>query len=330
MSQDLKPSRTAPGVTKEVRADLLRWMILARAVDDRLHTLYRQGRLRGRLLSGRGQEAIPVGVALATRPTDPLCPVHRDLGAHLVRGTSVETVLLHYLGRAAGPSGGRDGDLHMGEWSRRIFPMVSHLPDSWPVAVGFGMAAQLTGNADVTVAFCGDGATSTGAWHESLNFAAVFSTPNVFVVENNGYAYSTPTSRQFRGTLVQRAAAYGIPGVQIDGNDAEAVYAVSLEAVERARRGGGPTLIEAVTMRMRGHAIHDDAAYVPAEVVDRWATRDPLDLLAERLQLSAADLARQRDRAAQQVEEALAAAEAAPGPDPATLEAGVYAQSDRV
>jgi TPP-dependent pyruvate/acetoin dehydrogenase alpha subunit len=276
-----------PGVSCEVGRRLLEWMVLARTVDERLHALYRQGRLRGRLLSGRGQEAIPVAVTLATRPDDPLCPVHRDLGAHLVRGTTVETILLHYLGRSAGPSMGRDGDLHMGEWGRRIFPMVSHLPDSWPVATGFGLAASLRGDPDVTVAFCGDGATPAGAWHESLNFAAVFNTPNVFVVENNGYAYSTPTKRQYRvGRIVDRAAAYGITGIRVDGNDAPAVYLAAVEAVRRARAGSGPTLIEAVTMRMEGHAVHDDAGYVPEGLLDRWRAHDPIVRLETELGLS--------------------------------------------
>jgi TPP-dependent pyruvate/acetoin dehydrogenase alpha subunit len=301
-------------------------MVLARAVDDRLHLLYRKGQLRGRLLSGLGQEAIPVGVALATRATDPICPLHRDLGAHLVRGTTVETVLLHYLGRATGPSGGRDGDLHMGEWSRRVFPMVSHLPDSWPVAVGFGLAAKLRGGPEVTVAFCGDGATSTGAWHESMNMASVFQTPNVFVVENNGYAYTTPTTRQYRAAgLAERAAGYGMQGVRVDGNDALAVYRAAVAAVDTARRGGGPTLIEAVTMRMRGHAAHDDGSYVPPAVLRHWQARDPIDLLAGRIGVTAEERAETERSARSLVESALVAAEAAPKPEPETVPRGVYA-----
>jgi hypothetical protein len=152
----------------------------------------------------------------------------------------------------------------MGEWSRRVFPMVSHLPDSWPVAAGLGLASALRGDSHVTIAFCGDGATSTGAWHETLNFAAVFNTPNAFVVENNGWAYSTPVHRQHRApSLAARAAAYGLPGIHIDGNDAIAVHEAAGAAIDHARAGGGPTLIETVTMRMRDHAGHDNADYVP-------------------------------------------------------------------
>jgi TPP-dependent pyruvate/acetoin dehydrogenase alpha subunit len=310
---------------QSVAFQLLEWMVLARAVDDRLHLLYRQGRLRGRLLSGRGQEAIPVGVALAARPDDPLCPLHRDLGAHLVRGTTVETILLHYLGKATGPSQGRDGDVHMGEWNRRVFPMVSHLPDSWPVAAGLGLASALRGDGHVTIAFCGDGATSTGAWHETLNFAAVFNTPNVFVVENNGWAYSTPVHRQHRApSLAARAAAYGLPGMEIDGNDAIAVHEAAGAAIDHARAGGGPTLIEAVTMRMRGHAGHDNADYVPRQLLEEWQARDPIDRLAARLGLDGAEQAAVWANARATVEAALAAALAAPDPSPATLTDGVY------
>ena len=313
----------------ETALTLFRWMVLSRSLEDRLYALFRQGRLHGRLISGRGQEAIPVAVTLATRTEDVVCPVHRDLGAHLVRGTRPETVLLHYLGRSDGPSRGRDGDIHFGEWSRGVFPMVSHLPDSWPVSVGIAMAASLRRKPRVVVAFCGDGATSAGAWHESLNFASVFQTPNVFVVENNHYAYSTPTPRQYRiAELVDRAAAYGIPGVRVDGNDALAVHAAAVQAISLAREGGGPTLIEAVTMRMDGHAAHDGASYVPAELLEDWRRRDPIDRLAGELRqqgIPEDDLQEIRTSANRRIEQALRAAEAAPLPEARLLEDGVYA-----
>jgi pyruvate dehydrogenase E1 component alpha subunit len=167
MSVDV--AATVRGVPLAVAVTMLKEMCRSRALEDRLHALYRQGRLHGRLLSGRGQEAIPVGAALALEPDDRVAPLHRDLGVHLVRGTTYRTILLHYFGKAAGPARGRDGDIHFGEWGRGVFPMVSHLPDSFPVALGFALAARLRGWSRVALAICGDGATSTGLWHETLN-----------------------------------------------------------------------------------------------------------------------------------------------------------------
>jgi TPP-dependent pyruvate/acetoin dehydrogenase alpha subunit len=323
----------APAVADDtaLSVEMLRWMVLSREIEDQLHRLHAQGRLRGRLISGRGQEAIPVGATMALSDGDVVAPVHRDLGAHLVRGTTARTVLQHYVGSAAGPSGGRDGDIHMGEWSKGVYPMVSHLPDSWPVLCGVALGARLDSVDRVAMAFCGDGATSTGAWHESVNFAAVFDLPMVLVVENNGYAYSTPTARQCKvASLAERAAGYGIPGVQVDGNDCEAVHAVAVEAVARARAGEGPTLIEAMTFRIDGHAVHDGAPYVPVGLRDEWLAKDPIDRLRDRLLgRGVPDSVLDRLTAGCVADVAAAIEEAAtdPGPDPATITRGVYADA---
>jgi TPP-dependent pyruvate/acetoin dehydrogenase alpha subunit len=303
-------------------------MTLSRVLEDELHRLHLQGRLRGRLISGRGQEAIPVGATSALRPDDVVAPVHRDLGAHLVKGTTALAVLRHYFGRATGPSLGRDGDIHMGEWHRGVFPMVSHLPDSWPVIGGVALGYRLEGSDRVALAFCGDGATSTGTWHEAVNFAAVLSLPVVLVVEENGWAYSTPPQRQYRAALVDRAAGYGIPGVEVDGNDCEAVHAVAAEAVARARAGEGPTLVVAHTFRMDGHAVHDGAEYVPAEQRESWKRMDPIARERERLAargVAPEVLDRIREECRAEVRAAVAQAEHEPEPDPATLSQGVYA-----
>lgn len=309
--------------------ELYRWMVLSRAVEDRLRALYQQGRLRGRLISGRGQEAIPVGACLPLLDGDVVAPVHRDLGAHLVRGTKVLDVLRHYLGRATSLSGGRDGDVHMGDWRRGVFPMVSHLPDSWPVAAGIAHAFRLRRQPQVAMAFAGDGATSAGAWHEAVNYASVFDLPVVFVIENNQYAYSTPGRRQYRvARLVDRAAAYGLPGVRVDGNDALAVYDAVALAVTDARAGQGPRLIEAETFRVDGHAIHDDAGYVPAALREAWVARDPLTGLAKRLRAAGvtdAEITGLAEYAETEVTTALRQAEAEPLPDPATVADKVYA-----
>jgi TPP-dependent pyruvate/acetoin dehydrogenase alpha subunit len=304
-------------------------MTLSRAIEDELHRLHLRGRLRGRLISGRGQEAIPVGATLALRPDDVVAPVHRDLGAHLVKGTTPLAVLRHYLGRVTGPSRGRDGDIHMGEWERGVFPMVSHLPDSWPVVGGVALGFRLAGTDQVALAFCGDGATSTGAWHEAVNLAAVMSLPVVYVIENNGYAYSTPTERQYRAErLVQRAPGYGIPGVEVDGNDVESVHAGVGTAVERARSGAGPTLIEAHTFRIDGHAVHDAAEYVPEEQRRAWTERDPIRHQRRRL-LEHGVASEVLDRVQAECDAAVAAALdralSEPEPDPACVADDVYA-----
>ncbi len=310
---------------------MYRWMALSRAIEDRLHRMHGQGLLRGRLISGRGQEAIPVGAALALRPGDIVAPVHRDLGAHLVRGTPPVAIFRHYLGRATGPSAGRDGDIHMGEWQRGVFPMVSHLPDSWPIVCGIAMGFRLGHEDKVAMAFCGDGATSTGTWHESMNFAAVFELRVVFIVENNQYAYSTPVSRQYRvRQLVDRAAAYGMRGVRVDGNDVVAVHQAVNDAVAEARAGLGPTMIEAVTMRMDGHAVHDAAEYVPVELMAEWKQRDPIVALRARLAaigVSDAALAAIDAEIAGQISEAVREASSDPEPEPGKEEAAVYAPS---
>ncbi|HTW99991.1 MAG TPA: thiamine pyrophosphate-dependent enzyme, partial [Acidimicrobiales bacterium] len=225
---------------------------------------------------------------------------------------------------------GRDGDIHFGMWSKGVLPMISQLPDSWPIAVGLALAKQREGAGGVVLAFCGDGATSTGTWHESVNLAAVWQVPAVLIVENNQYAYSTPNALQFRVlTLAERAAAYGIPGRRVDGNDVAAVHAEVARAVAAARAGGGPTLIEALTMRMDGHAIHDPARYVPRELLEHWRRRDPIELFAARLEvaglLAAGALEELRRVAEGEAEEAYEIAAASSEPSAADLERGVFA-----
>jgi TPP-dependent pyruvate/acetoin dehydrogenase alpha subunit len=340
MSSRTKNERPANGEPQPARTnfdvpvglELYRWMGLSRAIEDKLHIMKRQGRLPGRLVTGRGQEAIPVGSALALTAHDVVCPLHRDLGANLIKGITPEEFLRSYLWKMGHPSEGRDSDVHIGDIKRGIYPMISHLPDSWPVALGFGIASSYMKLGRVTLAFCGDGATSTGAWHETMNMSGLFHTPNVWVIENNKYAYSTPVAKQYAAmSLASRGAAYGMPGVEVDGNDAFAVYSVVKEAVDRARAGGGPTLIEAHTMRIDGHAVHDDASYVPQDLIEEWKQRDPIVLLRDRLLLAnvGQPTLSEIDKAnLQLVESAVKAAEAAPMPDPAGMENEVYAPAE--
>jgi TPP-dependent pyruvate/acetoin dehydrogenase alpha subunit len=318
-----------PPLQAELGIEMHRWMVLSRVLEDRLVALWKQGRIRGRLLTGRGQEAIPTAAAMAVNRDDFMCIMHRDMAAHLIRGTSPETVLLHYFGKATGPSGGRDGDIHFAEWKYRNFPMVSHLPDSFPIALGLALTSLLGKDRSVTVAFCGEGSTSVGTWHETLNFASVFRCPNIFVVENNQYAYSTPVDRQYRGRLVDRAPGYGIFGECVDGNDVLAMHEAMARAVARAREGEGPSLIEAMTMRMDGHAGHDDAAYVPDQLKALWRARDPIERLELRLREEGADsalLEANWSAAREEVEAAVDSAWSAPDPSAADLLApGVFA-----
>jgi TPP-dependent pyruvate/acetoin dehydrogenase alpha subunit len=309
----------------------LYWMRLARAFDDRVVVLHKQGRIAGGSFSQLGHEAISVGAALALGPDDVVAPMHRDLGTYLVRGITPARMMAQILGRATGVSGGRDANLHgCGDLSLGIMGFISHLPQSMPVTVGAAMAFALRGEPRVAMTFFGDGSSSEGLCHEALNWAAVFNVPVVFICENNQYAYSTPLARQMRiADIADRAAGYGFPGVVVDGNDFFAVHEATVAAVARARAGGGPSLIECKTMRMRGHAIHDNMAYVPRALLDEWTARDPIArfeaALREQGLLDGARLAELQARVAADIDEAQRYAEESPYPDPATLEVGVYA-----
>lgn len=318
-------------LTNEQRLELYYWMILTRIFDENMVALWKQGRGVGGTFSQRGHEAISVGAAYALAPDDVIAPMHRDLGAYLLRGITPQRIFGNLLGRANGVSGGRDANLHgMGDLNLNIIGFISHLAHSLPVSLGVAMSFLYRNEARVALTFTGDGASSTGLFHETLNMAAVWNAPLVVIVENNQYAYSTPLSQQMKSpNIADHAAAYAIPGVIVDGNDVEAVYAVTQEAVERARHGGGPTLIEAKTMRMLGHAIHDGAEYVPRELLAAWEARDPVQryrtFLCERGVTDEDELTELTRRAEIEITDAIARAEASPLPDPATVLDGVYA-----
>jgi TPP-dependent pyruvate/acetoin dehydrogenase alpha subunit len=252
---------------------------LARYFDERMEALYRQGRLPGALYSGRGQEGTHVGVSFPLEPRDSLFVTHRDLTAQLTKGLDLNRVMAQFWGRIDGYLRGRDGNSHIGDWDgNRTFAVISHLPIAYPVAVGAAWAYQRSGERRVALAICGDGATSNGRWHEAINTSSVFKLPVVWVVNNNQFAYSTPNPVEFAtATIAERAAAYGIPGVRVDGGDVLEVYGAALEAVARARDGGGPTLIESVSLRWRGHAGHDPAKYMGKDLLEHYmAEKDPV------------------------------------------------------
>ena len=263
---------------KEQQLELYRWLKLNRMVEDRLTNLYRQGKVVGGLYSSRGQEAISVGSAYALSPQDVVAPLIRNLGSMLVRGVAPREVFTQYMARGTSPTGGKDGNLHFGDLSRGLISPISMLGALIPVMAGVAFAAKYQKKDYVAVTYIGDGGTSTGDFHEGMNLAAVLEVPLVVIAEHNGYAYSTPTARQMKiRDLAQRAAAYGIPAKIVDGNDVLAVYEVTRRTVDIARRGGGPRLIEVKTFRMKGHAEHDDAGYVPKELFETWKKKDPID-----------------------------------------------------
>jgi pyruvate dehydrogenase E1 component alpha subunit len=312
----------------EDRIGLLRAMLLMRRIEERAMTLYRQGKVPGSFYDGYGQEAVSAGAAFAMAPEDRLCVLHRDLAAHLVRGVTPARIFAQYMGRAAGITGGRDGNVHFGDYRVGCVGMVSMLPDMMLVATGMAMAFKLRGEQRVALTWFGDGSTSRGDFHEAMNWAGVQRLPVIFVLENNQFAYSTPLEKQFAVDPVQRAASYGFEGVTVDGNDAEAMFEATYEARQRALAGDGPTMIEAVTMRMHGHAAHDDMKYVPKEMVEEWRKRDPIERQERRLRESGVDVDQVESEVAAEVDAAVQEALASPMPDPATATDGVFCEGE--
>jgi len=316
----------AGGLTTGDRVALLKYMLLMRGIEQRAMTLYRQGKVPGSFYDGFGQEAVSVGAAFAMAPEDRLCVLHRDLGAHLIRGVTPARIFGQYMGRAGGVTGGRDGNVHFGDWRVGCVGMVSMLPDMMLVATGMAMAFRLRGERRCAITWFGDGSTSRGDFHEAMNWAGVQKLPVVFVLENNQYAYSTPLHAQFAVDPVERAAAYGFPGLTVDGNDAEAMFAAVWEARERAVGGGGPTLIEAVTMRMHGHAAHDDMKYVPKSQIEEWRRKDPIERQEARLRELGVDVDALHEEVKREIEAGVQEALQMPMPDPATATDGLFAE----
>jgi TPP-dependent pyruvate/acetoin dehydrogenase alpha subunit len=253
------------------------YLRLNRRVDEQLTNLYRQGKVVGGVYSSLGQEAISVGTAYALQPQDFISPVIRNVGAMLVRGFRPRDLFLQYMARKDGPTGGRDANTHFGDLAKGVVAPISMLGETVPVSAGIALASQMRKENRVAVAYVGDGACSTGPFHEGLNFAAVRKLPLVIIAENNGWAYSTPLRKQMAAKdIAARAAGYGISATIVDGNDVLKVYEATRAAAARARGGNGPVLVETKTMRMKGHAEHDDARYVPKEEVEKWRKKDPI------------------------------------------------------
>jgi TPP-dependent pyruvate/acetoin dehydrogenase alpha subunit len=325
----LKEVREA-GLDREDLLGVYRSMVMTRGIEERGHILYRQGKIPGSFYTGRGNEGAAVGVATAMGSDDVGTPLHRDMGVHVVRGVEPWRILAQYMGRADGPTKGRDGNVHMADSKLGLIAMVSHLPAMLPVAVGCALAFRIREEKRVAVGWFGEGASARGDCHEAMTLAGVRRLPMVFVCDNNQWAYSTPTHLEFATEHVaDRAEAYGFEGIVVDGTDVLAVYREAKRAIEKARAGGGPTLIESVTLRMEGHAVHDDAFYVPKEMMERWAENDPLERFRTWLRANAGMTDEEEDEISAEVKktlnDALKRAEDSPFPDPSTLTEGVYA-----
>src|ERR687892_2902137 len=318
------------GLDREDLLSIYRSMLITRGIEERGHILYKQGKIPGSFYTGRGNEAAAVGVATAMGPEDVGTPLHRDMGVHMVRGVEPWRMFAQYMGRVDGPTRGRDGNVHMADARLGLIAMVSHLPAMLPVAVGCALAFRIREERRVALAWFGEGASARGDTHEGMNFAGVRRLPVVFICDNNQWAYSTPTHLGYPVEhLADRAAAYGFDGVVVDGTDVLAVYREAKRAIEKAREGGGPTIVECLTLRMEGHAVHDDAFYVPKEMFEQWARQDPLERFRTWLRDNA-DLTDEEEEGVNAsvkriLNESLERAEESPLPDPKDLEGGVFA-----
>ncbi len=305
----------------------------SRAFEERLSILHRQGKIIGGIYSGIGQEAIMVGACFGLRREDFICPLHRDLGAFLMKGVPAKVLMAQLFGKRTGLSKGKDSYLHSGDSRLGIFGNTSMLGANLPVACGIAYGFRLRRQDHVALAFFGEGAANVGDVHEAMNFAAVHRLAVVFVCENNLYAYSTPFEKAFAVPEVAvRAQAYGFPGVDVYGNDLLRVYGVMREAIGRARAGEGPTLVECKTFRWHGHSEHDKASYRTQEEFLEWKSRDPIPLferyLAEKGLLTAEVQDRLTKEIEEEIEEAVLFAEQSPWPEgPEALE-DIYAPTD--
>ncbi len=322
-------------LSREQLLEMYGFVRLTRDVEERLTILFRQSKVIGGLYRSLGQEGESVAAAYALEATDAVLPLIRNLGALITMGVRPRDIFAQYMAKGPSPSRGRDLNIHFthlphpGAKEPVLVGPISMLGTSIPVAAGIALAAKMRGERRVSLVFIGDGAMSTGTFHEGMNFAAVQKLPMVVIAEDNKYAYSTPTSKQFAvPSIDQRAASYGVPHEMADGNDMPAVYAAVKNAVDRARAGRGPALIGVDTMRMSGHAQHDDMRYVPKALLDEWAKKDPVTRFRARLVEQGIATGAALDGIDRQMKRYAAdeadLAEQMPMPDPAEVATGVY------
>lgn len=327
-TSQVNPSPIA--LSNQERLELYYYLRLTRECDNAVLRLYKQGKIVGGAYTGYGNEATAVGSAYALEDHDYIFPMHRDLGAHFVKGQSLRNIFLQQLARANSLTRGRDGTGHYADPKLKIYGNVSHLAAMIPMAVGVALAVRLRKENAVVMNYIGDGGSNVGDFHEGVNMAAVMKLPFVLIIENNQFAYSTPISKQFASQkLSDRAIGYGIPGFTIDGTNVIKVYETCMQAVDRARRGEGPTLIETITMRMHGHSASDDASYVPKGMIEEWKKKDPVEkferiLLNDRV-LNETNKKEMEEKIAAEIEDAMQFALESPYPPGEDAAEGVYA-----
>ena len=310
--------------------EMFYWLKLIRAFDERLSTLVKQGKVRSGVYTGIGQEAIIVGTGYGLRKDDWICPLHRDLGAFLMKGVSARTMMSQMFAKTTGLSKGRDSALHSGVTELGIFGNTSMLGANLPVAAGLGLTFKMEKTDNVVIAYFGEGASNVGDFHEALNIAGVQRLPIIFICENNQYAYSVPLEKSMAiDDVADRAESYGFDGVAINGNDVLAVYQATQGALARARKGEGPTLIECKTYRWHGHSEHDKAFYRTKEELAMWKSRDPIPTFASYLtglhELSDEQVADIEARVKATIDDAVEFAANAPDPDPSDAATDLYA-----
>ena len=329
---DVLTTTNTHGLTNEQLLDIDYYLRLTRTLEERLVALFRQAKVIGGLYRSLGQEGESVAAAYALdyQQGDVVQPLIRNIGSILVAGAKPADIIKQYMAKGDSPTRGRELNIHFGHPARDGFiGQISMLGDMIPVMAGIALAGRMQKKNLVTLAFIGDGGSSTGAFWEGFNFAAVQKLPMVIIVEDNGYAYSTPTSRQTAArTLADKAVGVGCHGVTVDGNDVLAVYGETKLAVERARRGEGVTLLEVKTFRLKGHAEHDNQAYVPPELIEEWKAKDALvryeRVLRELGVATEDDFARIQQRVKQEIDAATDEADRSPMPDPADAARGLY------
>ncbi len=326
-------------LSRDELLEIFRFLRLTRSLEERLVTLHRQSKIVGGLFRSLGQEGESVASAFALRRRsdgtgDMLSPLIRNLGSMLVMGARPVEVLRQYMAKGDSPARGKELNIHFSDYERGFVGQISPLGDLVPVMAGVTLSFRQRSEPRVGMVYLGDGATSTGAFHEGINFAAVQRCPLVVVVENNQFAYSTPVHKQTAASaFVDKAAGYGVAGEQVDGNDVLAVYGAARRAVDRARAGEGVTLLEVLTYRRLGHAQHDNQSYQSAEEIERWAaTNDPLDRYWNRLLeygwAEPAELDEVAARVDAELDGATADAGRSPLPEPASVLTDVYAGPD--
>jgi len=321
------------GLTREQLLDIDYYLRLTRTLEERLVALFRQSKVIGGLYRSLGQEGESVAAAYALdyKQGDVVQPLIRNMGSILVAGAKPSDIIKQYMAKGDSPTRGRELNIHFGHPARDGFiGQISMLGDMIPVMAGIALAGRMQKKNLVGMAFIGDGASSTGAFYEGMNFATVQRLPLVVILENNGYAYSTPTSKQSAvRSLADKAHAFGCASETVDGNDVLATYAAARRAVDRARAGEGVTLIEAKTFRMKGHAEHDNQSYVPQSLIEEWSAKDPVvrfeKALVEAGIAATADFEAIQSRAKREVDAATDEAERSPMPNPEEAAMGLFA-----